>query len=269
MTRAVVLCADDYALSPGISRGILQLAEQGRLSAISCMTGALHWPDHAQWLRPLIGKVDIGLHVTLVDEAPLTPMPHTAPNGKLPSIGALILRAYLGQVRLAEIEREVSAQFEAFEAALGRAPDHVDGHLHTHVLPGIRDVVLRLAQAHAPNAWVRNVAEPWPRIVQRGISVPKTLLISALGRGLDAPRMNDGFSGVYGLRGDEDLPAYVERFFGSTSKKHVVLCHPGDCVAEDVPIGAARTKEFSYLASDAFAEMLQRADVRLARFASV
>ena len=100
MTRAVVLCADDYALSPGISRAIVQLAEQGRLSAISCMTGSAHWSEHADWLRPLIGKVDIGLHLTLVDEVPLTAMPHTAPNGKLPSIGALMVRTYLGQVRL-------------------------------------------------------------------------------------------------------------------------------------------------------------------------
>jgi chitin disaccharide deacetylase len=269
MTRAVVLCADDYALSPGISRAIVQLAEQGRLSAISCMTGSAHWSEHAEWLRPLIGKVDIGLHLTLVDEVPLTAMPHTAPNGKLPSIGALMVRTYLGQVRLPEIEREVAAQFAAFQAALGRAPDHVDGHLHTHVLPGIREVVLRLAQAHAPNAWIRNVAEPWSRTIQRGIAVPKSMLISALGWGLDAPRINDGFSGVYGLRGDEDLAAYFQHFIDSDARSHVVLCHPGDCATEQVPIAAARTKEFSYLASDAFADMLQRTDVRLARFDAV
>jgi hypothetical protein len=71
------------------------------------------------------------------------------------------------------------------------------------------------------------------------------------------------------LGGDENLAAHFERFIDSPAQKHMVLCHPGDCAAEQVPIAAARTQEFNYLGSDAFADMLQRADVRLARFDEV
>ena len=35
--RKIVLCADDYGLSLGVSRGIRELLEMGRLSATSCM----------------------------------------------------------------------------------------------------------------------------------------------------------------------------------------------------------------------------------------
>ena len=48
-----VLCADDFALSPGVSRGIIDLIARGRLSATGCMTVSPFWPEHAEWLRPL------------------------------------------------------------------------------------------------------------------------------------------------------------------------------------------------------------------------
>ncbi|HVT56350.1 MAG TPA: ChbG/HpnK family deacetylase, partial [Xanthobacteraceae bacterium] len=35
--RRIVLCADDYALSPGVSAGIRELLAAGRLNATSVM----------------------------------------------------------------------------------------------------------------------------------------------------------------------------------------------------------------------------------------
>ncbi|MBF0335117.1 MAG: ChbG/HpnK family deacetylase, partial [Alphaproteobacteria bacterium] len=40
--RPFVLCADDYGLSPGVSRGILALIEMGRVSATGCMVTMPH-----------------------------------------------------------------------------------------------------------------------------------------------------------------------------------------------------------------------------------
>ncbi len=269
MTRFVVLCADDYALTPGISRAIIDLAVQGRLSAISCMTGSPLWATHAPWLRPLIGKVDIGLHITLVDEVPLTSMPRLAPHGKLPGVAALILKSYAGMIDLGEIEREITAQWDAFELALGRPPDHIDGHLHTHVLPGIRDAVLRIAARRAPKAWLRNVSEPLGRIIARGIAVPKASLISVLGRALPIETRlptNDGFSGIYGLRGDENLESLFARFLESPAARPVVMCHPSDCASETVACATARTNEYAFLGSSAFAALLSTRGLSVERF---
>jgi predicted glycoside hydrolase/deacetylase ChbG (UPF0249 family) len=36
--RRIVICADDYALSPGVSAGIRELLAAGRLNATSVMT---------------------------------------------------------------------------------------------------------------------------------------------------------------------------------------------------------------------------------------
>ena len=45
--RTLALCADDFGLAPGISRGIAELAQRERLNAVSCLANAAHWPSDA------------------------------------------------------------------------------------------------------------------------------------------------------------------------------------------------------------------------------
>lgn len=43
-----------------------------------------------------------------------------------------------GEVALPQVREELEAQLSRFRELLGRAPTHVDGHQHVHVLPGAR-----------------------------------------------------------------------------------------------------------------------------------
>lgn len=270
MSQAIVLCADDYAITTPVSRAILDLAAHNRISALSCMTASPHWRAHGPWLENVHSQVDIGLHITLVDEAPLTAMPKTAPKGRLPSIGTLIRKSYLGQLDLGEIAGEIDAQMKAFEAVMGCPPQHLDGHLHTHVLPGIREIVLRLAREITPRPWVRNISDKFSAMVKRGVAVRKAAFLSALGKNFahntDAV-MNDGFSGVYGLSpSDGDYGALFEHFVTAPTKRHLILCHPGmddDAVAH----ADVRGGEYAFLKSPAFTALLARHNLRVGRFA--
>ena len=47
----IILCADDYAMTEGISRAIGELAAAKRLSATSVMVNTPHWPAAAPRLR--------------------------------------------------------------------------------------------------------------------------------------------------------------------------------------------------------------------------
>jgi chitin disaccharide deacetylase len=49
------------------------------------------------------------------------------------------------QVSLADVETEPRAQIAKIHRA-GIVPTHFDGHKHVHVLPGVSDIVVRLAQ---------------------------------------------------------------------------------------------------------------------------
>jgi len=269
MSQTIVLCADDYAFTAPVSRAILTLAKNKRISAISCMTASPHWPEHGPWLKAVQDDVDVGLHITLVDEAPLTKMPKTAPGGRLPSIGALILKSYLGLLDLKEIRAEIEAQKQAFENVMGFPPRHLDGHLHTHVLPDIRDIVIAMAQDMTPRPWLRSTADSAGAIIARGIAVPKALFLSALGGGFAktaGPQKNDSFSGVYAFSARSAYGALFERFVHSIAERHLILCHPGEA-ADTADHAALRAAEYAFLNSVAFQDSLARHGLRIGRFA--
>ena len=50
----LILCADDYAQSQGIDDAIIQLIQEKKLSAASCMTLSPHWLKAAKRITPAI-----------------------------------------------------------------------------------------------------------------------------------------------------------------------------------------------------------------------
>jgi predicted glycoside hydrolase/deacetylase ChbG (UPF0249 family) len=277
MGHAVVLCADDYGYRPGVSAAIRRLAAAGRLSATSALVTFPDWRDAAAHLGELAGTVDVGLHLNLVEGAPLGPMPRLAPAGRFPTIGMLARMALGGGIDRGEIRDEVRRQVDAFTAAAGRLPDYLDGHQHAHALPGVGAAVLAaLAEATGHHAIpVRDPSDRLARVVRRGGAVGKALAIAGLTRGFGriAHRrgvpINDGFAGVYDFAPTADLDTAFARFLSHRGARHLVMCHPGAGEATDDPIAAARLRETAYLSSDLFAERLARGGLRLVRFTEV
>jgi predicted glycoside hydrolase/deacetylase ChbG (UPF0249 family) len=273
----VVLCADDYGLSPAVSRGILDLIEAGRLTATGCMTASPFWPEHAGWLAPLAERADIGVHLSLTTLAPLGPMPRTAPGGHPPGFGALALAAWTGRLALDECRVAFAAQLDAFEAATDRAPDFIDGHHHIQVLPGLRDIVVGLIAARYPGGgtYLRATWDRAGAVLRRGVSVASALGLAIPGRALRraalaaAVPVNDGFTGIYDLAPGRDFGALFRRFLVAARPGTIVMCHPGH--VDDVlrgldPLTDQREAELAFLMSDGCAAALDRAGARLARF---
>jgi chitin disaccharide deacetylase len=235
-TPRVILCADDYAMTAGVSGGIEELAALDRLSATSALVTTPHWPAHARRLLPFRSRLAIGLHLNLTLGAPLGPMPDLAPAGELPGLQALLVKAFAGRVRHSEIVEEVERQLERFETELGYPPDVIDGHQHVHVLPGMRRAVvsaLRQRYAGRRRPLVRDPSDGPVAIVARGAAVTKSLAIAALAAGFGGLvrksgfRTNHGFAGVSSF--DERVPysREFEKFFVRPGPRHLVMCHPG------------------------------------------
>lgn len=274
--KPLILCADDYGISPGVGRGIRALASAGRLSATSCMTMFPEWRDEASRLGDLAERIDLGLHLTLTDHAPLGAMPRLAAGGRLPPLGRLIRLAQLRRIDREEVRGEIARQLDAFEAALGRAPDFIDGHQHAHVLPVIRDAVLDLfgSRLDLRNTWLRSCVEPLPRMLQRRIDAPRALVIAGLAGPLHRRAAaagiatNLGFAGVTSFRPDRSVAADFAGYLSGTGRRPLVMCHPGepdDVLAARDPITAARAAELAYLGGDGFARLLEQRRIVLAR----
>ena len=260
MAKGFILCADDFAMTDGVSRAILDLIGRGKLTATGAMTNRPHWRRLAPELAAFTGKADLGLHLNLTCAAPITIMPRLAPEGTLPGLKDLASAAASSSTVRAEIATEITRQIDAFEDAMGRAPDFVDGHQHVHVLPGIRRTLLDILASRYPagSLYVRDPTDRAAAIRARGVAIGKALVISGLATGFRAAALkrqfhvNRGFSGVAPFDPKRDFGADLKRFLIQPGAIHLVMCHPGFVDEELVrldPVTETRPVEHAALAA--------------------
>lgn len=273
-----VLCADDFAMTPGISRGILELLAAGRLSATGAMTNRPHWPDFAGPLADFDGYADLGVHLNLTCGRPLRAMPTLAPQGELPRLPALLKLAMLGKLPAAEIAGEINTQLDSFELVMGRAPDFIDGHQHVHGLKGIQkiflDVIRRRYPAGLTRPYIRVSGDSIPRILRRRQFIAKAMQVRQLSINFGTMVREAGFptnEGFAGFSGFDDRADYAAQFTGylkAPGKRHLIMCHPGYVDAELPtidPVLYSREREMEFLAGDGLLEACERAGAKLVR----
>lgn len=247
--KRIAICADDFGSFPGADGGILRLAGLGRLDGVSCQVVGPAFAADAPALRERAGDVDAGLHLDLA----------TGRGGLV----SLLARSYARALDRRAAAREIGAQLDAFERALGRPPVFVDGHQHVHQLPVVREALLDLLAARygSPGPLVRNT------VPLRGRGA-KAFTVAALGgfrlrRLLGARRLphNADFAGVYGLDGSDYRPRFRAWLAGAADRT-LLLCHPGLAADEaGDPIGRARAAELAYLSSSGLDEDCRAAGV--------
>lgn len=270
--RRIIICADDYGISPAVSAGICDLIARRRINATSTMVVSPHFDrDAAAALRDAAaGHAAIGLHVTLT--APFAPLSRDFEpqrHGAFLTLPTTLRRAHLRTLRPARLRDEVARQFAAFAAAFGRPPDFVDGHHHVHLFPQIRDAVLRVTRETAPRAWVRQCGQLSAR---RRLTDHKALLLDTLSRrfrrlaadhGLAA---NPAFAGTYAFRRDADYPALFATFLDGLPAGGVVMCHPGhvDAALRRLDhVTDMREREYEFFRGDGFPRLLAAHGVSL------
>ncbi|GGY03289.1 ChbG/HpnK family deacetylase [Paludibacterium paludis] len=257
--KRLVLCADDFAQSRAISRGILDLAEAGRITATSVFSLSEHWMEGARQLKPLSPRVEAGLHLTLTEPFDDTARP----------LGRWLLMSQAGCVPRQAVRRSFEAQLMRFCEEWGELPAYLDGHQHVHALPGIRDEVFALIERHWTGA-----SRPWIRLPDRlghpGQSRFKASVLTFCCRGFARQAAQRGltshawFGGLYSLSGDAAYRALMREWLAACPDGALMMCHPGMPATNPAdPIARARVNEYRYLASPAFAEDLRSAGVEL------
>ena len=271
------LCADDFALSPSVSDGILEAISAGRLTSTCAMTNQPDWPRAASRLTLYRTLAEFGVHFNLTLGKPITSMPVLAPDDTFPTLGKIILMSLTGRLPEAEIRNEINAQIDAFEDATGVAPDFLDGHQHVHGLPGVRGWLLdELTRRRANHSgfWLRDSSDRFGRIRARKFEARKALIVAGLTRGfgVDARRrgfaVNDGFAGFSPFDASRDFAADFASYLVAPGPQHLVMCHPGHCdemLRKYENVVESREKELDFLLSDRFSACLQQAGAQLTR----
>ncbi len=160
--KKLILTGDDFGLSPAVNAAIEGAHRGGVLNTASLMVGARSAGDALDRARQ-VPSLKVGLHLVLVEGSPVC-APSALPDLVDPRgmFSSHLFRAgvnffFRPRVRQ-QLEREIRAQFEAFQAT-GLALDHVNCHHHMHLHPTVGTLILKVGREFGLRA-VRYPYEP-------------------------------------------------------------------------------------------------------------
>jgi hopanoid biosynthesis associated protein HpnK len=166
--RRLIVNADDFGLTAGVNRAIVEAHEGGIVTSATLMANGRAFDD-AVLLAKSHPRLGVGSHIVLVDGTPLVqrtsqsllaPGSRTAGSPRFQQgIGKFAALAVLGRLDPDEIESEAKAQIGKLQAS-GMAVTHLDSHKHTHMFPQVLKPLLRAARA----CGVKAIRNPFERI---------------------------------------------------------------------------------------------------------
>jgi chitin disaccharide deacetylase len=163
--RRLIVNADDFGLTRGVNRAIVESSRDGIVTSSTLMANSQAFEDAVAHANSA-SRLSVGCHVVLVDGSPVlgarqasTLSDKKADDGRFyDRLSAFALRAVTGRVDADEIEAEVTAQIRKLQSA-GVSVSHLDTHKHTHILPQVLRPLLRAARTCGVQA-VRNPFGP-------------------------------------------------------------------------------------------------------------
>lgn len=280
--RRLIINADDFGLTQGVNRAIVEAHCQGIVTSATLMANGQAFDDASQRARST-PRLSVGCHVVLVDGSPVlggnqTP---TLSNSKFDdrrfyqNLNRFALRAVSGSFDADEIEAEATAQIRKLQAA-GIVVSHLDTHKHTHIFPPVLRPLLRAARACGVPA-LRNPFGPvhisivakqpslWKQFTKVTVlsRLGKTFRRSVAGADMLTP---DGTVGIVttGAMNTRLFESIVESLPEGTWE---LVCHPG---YNDAELGGIQTRlresravELRLLTSPEAREILARSGVQL------
>ncbi len=164
--RRLIVNADDFGLTGGVNRAIVETHIGGVVSSATLMANGARFEDAVTAARSA-PNLSVGCHVVLVDGTPVSP-PDTVdtlvairsaePDKFYSSLSAFAARAMLGGFDRDQLVAEVTAQIRKIQST-GLQVTHLDTHKHAHIFPEILVALLRAARICGVRA-IRNPFVP-------------------------------------------------------------------------------------------------------------
>lgn len=140
MTRALIVNADDFNLTRGVDRAILDCHDSGIVSSTTFMANL---PIEVRTVSDLKKrkKLGVGIHLNVTFQRPLSPAwkirSLLREDSSFKKMGDQLARL----PKASELAIEYAAQIERFVSAFGRKPTHLDTHHQMHNHPFFLDVI--------------------------------------------------------------------------------------------------------------------------------
>jgi predicted glycoside hydrolase/deacetylase ChbG (UPF0249 family) len=132
MTIRLIINADDFGRTCGISAGVRKAHLQGVVTSSTCMMNLPTVEADLILAMKECPRLGLGVHLNLTYGKPLLGSQKLSMivdnDGRLPGLDGLLIR--LPRLKMDQVEREWRAQIERFVTVTGKYPTHLDSHHH-------------------------------------------------------------------------------------------------------------------------------------------
>lgn len=230
----LIVNADDYGYYACVSRGILEAATRGIVTATGVFANAPRLPEFAAWLRDC-PHLDAGNHLNLTFGEPLTKDMGSRLrrwSGRFPGKFSLGLAIAAGTIRPSHVRTEWRAQIDR-SLALGLHIRFLNSHEHVHLLPALFGIAAELAREYR----IEHVRLPTGRLAWKSpAAFLRSAIVSSIGVGTRA-RMSAPAPDFLGLDVSGQLDAaYFRRTVPRLrpDRLYELMCHPGRLDSSEV-----------------------------------
>jgi len=287
--RRLIINADDFGLTPGVNRAILEAHLGGIVTSTTLMANGAAFPEAVQLARS-VPQLSIGCHVVLLDGKPLLPAKDvssctsSASHGDMglgDGLAGFAARALLGRLDPEQIEGEATSQIRRLQAA-GIAVSHCDSHKHTHMFPAALQPLLRAAK----NCGVKAIRNPFEssRLLPTSVLLARPGLWKRYAQVKVLRRFADQFrnavsdsglltpNGTLGIVVTGDLDETLFRIVAESMPEGTweLVCHPGyddcDLHATGTRLKESRATELRLLTSSEARHILAQQEIELISF---
>jgi chitin disaccharide deacetylase len=281
--RHLIVNADDFGMSRGITDGILLAHSHGFLTSTSLMT---NMPSAGYAVAQLahVPALGVGVHLNICDGRPILP-PTEVPtlvdaNGDFHPAHVMVRKLWRWQVSERELEAEFRAQIR-WAKVRDVAPTHADSHHHLHLYPA---AVIPFARALAAEG-IYCARSPrcsvWPKSHSLGgphegnlarrllVQTYRSTLCSTVFRKLAMPDSRVSFLS-HDRHNLADLgEAWKAMFQNLPAGLFELACHPGMFEAGfsgSDRIHAQREAELNWLTSSKWLDALKKSGILLVTY---
>ena len=278
--KRLIVNADDFGMSAGITNAILIARRHGFLTSASLMAN-MPGAGYALEQARRIPGFGVGVHLNICEGQPMLPRSHVKSlvdaNGNFHAPPVMIRKLWRWQVADSEIEAEFRAQISWMKQK-GFHPTHADSHHHMHLYPAALRPFARAVRVEGIQcvrasrfeycSKDRTGRAPYNHSFLRGLAVRAYRAVSQIS--LLAPFKSPQSRLAFISDHKADCDAIRERWAGAfgclSPGTYELACHPGlfdPAFSPTDRIHAQREAELYCLTDHALREHLQRNEVRL------
>ena len=236
--KNIIITADDLGIDEQINMGIAEAYSDGLLTSTALLVNTPKTDEGINLAKGLDG-LEVGLHLSIVEGISLTGKESSVTDDIKYFDNQLCMvrhwkdflkKYFTGKIKLHDLEEELDLQFKKFKIHVEEIP-FVNGTQHLHILPGVIDVVLKLAEKYKVKA-IRLPSIEKPSVLYLNKRFPVLIPFQILGSlaKQKAKQKNIKFPGaVLGMpySGQIDNSKFLKMLNNLPSENNEIVMHPG------------------------------------------